>query len=110
MAGEVDVVGRLAEDIHNVVHRSGHPGPPLGPGAGVVPQEMASETLDSEGTRWKSGDHCRSAARPQKEAKIPLTEGSFPYPFIRANCPATLSIKAIQKGLRRLQTGRGAPA
>ena len=33
---------------------------------------------------------------------MPLTEGSFPYPFIRANCPATLSMKAIQKGLRRL--------
>ena len=42
------------------------------------PREMASETLDSEGTRWKSGAHCRSDARPQKEARMPLTEGSFP--------------------------------
>ena len=38
----------------------------------------------------------------QKEARMPLTEGSLPYPFIRANCPATLSMKAIQNGLSRL--------
>ena len=66
------------------------------------PRETASETLAAEGTRWKSGDHWRSAAKPQKEASMPLTEGSFPYPFMRANCPATLSMKAIQKGLKRL--------
>ena len=37
MAGKVNVVGRPAEDIHDVVHWGGHPGPTLGPGAGVVP-------------------------------------------------------------------------
>ena len=65
------------------------------------PREMASETSDPDGTRWKSGDHWRSAARPQKADNMPLTEGSLPYPFISANCPATLSMNAIQKGLRR---------
>ena len=36
MAGEVDVGGRPAQDVHDVVRRGGHSSPALGPGAGVV--------------------------------------------------------------------------
>ena len=37
MAREVDVGGRPAQDVHDVVHWGGHAGPPFRPGARVVP-------------------------------------------------------------------------
>ena len=55
---------------------------------------MESETLASDGARLLSA----ATSRPQKEARI--REGASPSSFMRANCPAMLSMKATQCGER----------
>ena len=66
------------------------------------PLEMASDTLDAEGTLWKSGTHCLSAARPQNEARMPLGFSRSAAALHQGELPGDIVHEAIQYGLRRL--------
>ena len=80
MACEINATRRLAKHLHDlVVDGRPYSSSTLGPSPGVVaPKDCVGEVGLRRDPVLESGDQPRSAVRPQKQAKIPLTEGSLP--------------------------------
>ena len=87
MTSKVDVAGRLAEDVQDVIHRSGHPGPPFSPGAGVVPP---GDGVRDVGLRWypmEVGGPLAVGRKAPEGGQDAIDRGVFPVPLHQGELP-----------------------
>ena len=102
MAGEVNVVGGLGEDIHDVVHRGSHSCPPLGPGASVI----SSGDIGLRGDPMKIGRPLAISRKAPKGGEDTVDRGILPVSLHKGKLPCDVVDEGDPEGAEAPGKGR----